>query len=498
MAAARPRLQLQQTHNLVMTPQLRLAIRILQMTSAEVNELVEQELLDNPLLTRVEDAPFPAERPAPDQTLSPPKTSAFPDSTTCAADTLIGDAALDTEPATIAEGAGFDDTWTTESAPRDWRTTASLSGDTMPDPPAALSLHDRLAEQLRLTVSFSPVQKLIGAALLADLDPAGRLCTVPVELARMLDVSHEDLEVVRHLMMTQFDPPGLFATSLRECLAAQLAARNHLDPAMEILLDHLDLIAHHKTTQLPALCGVDEADLADMLTELQHLDPKPGFEPDRLGMIVRIPDVIVRQQPDGVWRVDLNDEALPRLRIDTGLQQRAFRSLRANDKGFLKEKISHASWLLKALEQKERTLLKVAREIMRRQAAFLEHGAIGLVPLTMREIAEETGLHESTVSRATAGKYVATPRGLLEMKYFFTTALKGQRGKENHSAEAIRFRIRRLIDAEDRTAVLSDDDIVRNLRKEGVDIARRTVAKYREALHIESSVQRKRKKAASA
>ncbi|NHO32492.1 RNA polymerase factor sigma-54 [Acetobacter fallax] len=498
--AIAPGFQLRQTHNLVMTPQLRLAINIMQMSGIEVAALVEEELQRNPLLVAGQTEDLPPEATSPDQSIpeTPLPASALPDS-----GNLPGpdDAPLDTDYAAEARSGGFDDGYNTDGAPFDRRKGTAILWEGQEDNHAATGqppLHERLSAQLRMTPHLSHRQRLIGACLIARLDLAGRLDCAPGEIAAILAVSTEEVEIVRTLMMTTFEPIGLFACSLKECLAAQLTAQNRFDPAISTLLDHLDLIAGRHYSKLRALCDVDEDDFADMLAELRRLDPKPGFEPDLCAVSTVVPDVIFRRSADGLWRVELNTDAMPRLRLDNGLQACVAMLGQKDDRAFVQTQLSQASGLIRALDQRGRTLWQVSSEIMRHQHDFTERGVPGLRPLTLRDIAATTGLHESTVSRVTSGKYIATPRGVFELKYFFTTAVRNMHGSENHSAEAIRFKIRKMVDAETRGSILSDDDIMRRLRKEGIDIARRTVAKYRDTLHIASSVQRKREKAASA
>jgi len=324
------------------------------------------------------------------------------------------------------------------------------------------------------------------------LDPAGRLSADPADLARALGCSADQVESVRRRMMA-FDPPGLFARSLAECLAAQLREKNRLDPAMQALLDNLELLAKRDFRGLMEICGVDWADLQDMIAEIRALDPKPGAFWDGAPPPSIIPDVLMRALPGGDWVIELNPETLPRVMVNEVFYTRISRTASRDDKTFLQDKYATANWLVKSLAQRAQTIMKVSAEIVARQDGFFRHGITHLRPLILRDIAETVGLHESTVSRVTSNKYMATPRGTFELKYFFTNAIAGA-GGESHSAEAVRHRIRALVDAETAEGILSDDAIVAMLRREGVDIARRTVAKYREALHISSSVQRKREK----
>jgi RNA polymerase sigma-54 factor len=291
---------------------------------------------------------------------------------------------------------------------------------------------------------------------------------------------------------------GLFAVDLRECLAAQLAERNRLDPAMATLLDNLELLARRETRRLMALCGVDAEDLTQMISEIRALDPKPAAGFDTMPAQSVVPDLLMRAMPDGTWFIELNPETLPRVLVNERFYARVVPRAAKEDKAFLSEQLASANWLVKSLQQRSQTILKVAVEIIRQQDAFFRHGVAYLRPLILRDIATLVEMHESTVSRVTANKYMATPRGTFELKYFFTTAISATMGGDAHSAEAVRHRIRAMVINEPPDAVLSDDAIVAALREEGVDIARRTVAKYREALRIPNSAQRKREKAVPA
>jgi RNA polymerase sigma-54 factor len=297
--------------------------------------------------------------------------------------------------------------------------------------------------------------------------------------------------------MMRFDPVGLFARDLKECLAVQLAEKNRLDPAMAALLDNLELLTRREMRQLCTICGVDMEDLTDMLAELRRLDPKPAAGYDSATPATVVPDVLMRAAPDGGWILELNPETMPRVLVNQSFHARVAPRASRADKTFLAEQLQAANWLVKSLQQRAQTILKVAAEIVRQQEDFFRHGISHLRPIILRDVAEMVELHESTISRVTANKYIATPRGIFELKFFFTTAINSTSG-ESHSSAAVRHRIRALVDAETADGILSDDAIVSALRKEGVDIARRTVAKYRDALRIPSSVQRKREKAAMA
>jgi RNA polymerase sigma-54 factor len=361
--------------------------------------------------------------------------------------------------------------------------------------PAPPSRREHLLEQVRLGFA-DRTDRAIAAHLVALLEPSGRLPIAAEAIAGALGVDPARVERVRQAML-RFEPTGMFARDLRECLAAQLAERDRLDPAMAALLDHLDLLGRREHRRLMALCGVDAEDLADMIAELRRLDPKPGADFDAPPAAPVIPDILMRAAPDGAWLLELNPQTVPRLLVNRQLSARIASRAAREDRAFLSERLQTANWLVKSLHQRAQTILKVAGEIVRQQDGFFRHGVAHLRPLILRDIADAVEMHESTVSRVTSNKYIATPRGVFELKYFFTTAIAGTAGG-SHSAEAVRHRIRALVAAETAEDVLSDDTIVALLKREGVDIARRTVAKYREALRIPSSVQRKREKAVPA
>ncbi len=487
-----PRLDLRHTQSLVMTPQLRQAIKLLQLSNIEVNAFVEEELERNPLLERDERPEGEVERPALDQRpLDPDGADAAV--LAVSGDLPAGDAApLDAvhaeeyDPGGVADGAApIGERGGSHDFADDARGIEAQAD-------APRSLREHLAEQLRLGFT-DPVDRLIAAHLIALLDPSGRLAADPADLARAMGTTLERVEAVR-ARMQRFDPVGMFCRDLRECLAVQLAERNRLDPAMATLLDNLDLLARRELRRLMTLCGVDAEDMAEMIAEIRALDPKPGTSFDATPPPPVIPDVLLRAAPDGGWLLELNPETIPRLLVNQSFYARIAPRSGREEKLFLAEKLQTANWLVKSLQQRAQTILKVAAEIVRQQEGFFRHGVAQLRPLILRDIATLVELHESTVSRVTANKYIATPRGIFELKYFFTTAIAATGGGESHSAAAVRERIRALVAAEAGDAVLSDDAIVAMLRQEGVDIARRTVAKYRDALRIPGSVQRKREK----
>ena len=499
-----PRLELRQTQNLVMTPQLRQAIKLLQFSNIEVAAFIEEELERNPLLERDESVDIPPERAALDQRTDQRSDDREPGDTDRLMDgaTLpTGDQApLDSDHAEQFDAGSYEPS--ESGGGLDRPSGAGGTGGAEPLDGVALlvanapTLREHLAEQLRLGI-HDPVERLIGAHLIALLDGAGRVLVDDAALANALGAPVATVASVRARMM-RFDPVGLFATDLRSCLAAQLAERNRLDPAMATLLDNLEALGRRDLKRLQAVCEVDAEDLADMIDEIRALDPKPAAGYDAAAPLPIVPDVLMRPAPNGDWILELNPETMPRLLVAESLHAKVLLKAPKSDRPFLSEKLASANWLVKSLHQRAQTILKVSSEVMRQQDGFLRRGVGHLRPLILRDIAEAVEMHESTVSRVTANKYIATPRGLFELKYFFTTAIAATAGGESHSAEAVRHRIRHMVAAETVHSILSDDAIVAALRQEGVDIARRTVAKYRDALRIPSSVQRKREKSVSA
>jgi RNA polymerase sigma-54 factor len=495
-----PRLEFRQSQSLVMTPQLRQAIKLLQFNNLEAAAFVEEELERNPLLERDERVEGNPERPSAVQPETAPALGA--DSADMAgAGTLPDDGAGPLDLAGDADTGGYEAFGEADgvrlstgagSGPggggdEDWDFTERLAG--------SICLRDHLAEQMRLNL-HTREHRLIGAYLIALLEPSGRLSAAPEGIAQALGAALAEVEAVRRAMM-QFDPVGLFARSLAECLGAQLLALNRLDPAMATLLDNLELLGRRDFKRLMLLCGVDWEDMQEMIREIRALDPKPGAGWDIAALPSITPDVLMRVLPGGDFVLELNPDTLPRVLVNESLYARVGAQVAREDRLYLSDRLATANWLVKSLQQRAQTILKVSAEIVQRQDGFFRHGVSHLRPLILRDIAEAVSLHESTVSRVTANKYIATPRGNFELKYFFTNAIAGSDG-ESHSAEAVRQRIRALVGAEQGDDVLSDDAIVLALRKEGVDIARRTVAKYRDALRIPSSVQRKREKAVPA
>jgi RNA polymerase sigma-54 factor len=337
---------------------------------------------------------------------------------------------------------------------------------------------------------------MIGQYLINMVDEAGYLTGDLDTVAAKLGAPRAEVEAVLAILQT-LDPPGVCARNLTECLAIQLRDRDRFDPAMQTLVEHLDLLAKRDLAALRRLCGVSDEDLAEMIAEIRHLNPKPGLAFGSTTVQPIVPDVYVRSASDGTWQVELNSDTLPKVLINQRYYAQVSKTThRDSDKSYLADCLQTATWLVRALDQRAKTILKVSSEIVRQQDAFFANGVQHLRPLNLKTVADAIGMHESTVSRVTANKYMATNRGIFELKYFFTSAIAAADGGEAHSAEAVRHRIRQMIDGENATDILSDDTIVEKLREVGIDIARRTVAKYRDAMRIPSSVQRRREKQA--
>ena len=488
--APSPKLELRHSQSLVMTPQLMQAIKLLQLSNLDLAAYVDAELERNPLLEREESDEAP-EAPPPLEAGSLADDGEW-DETRPDTDGGAVARTLEPEPAggsASSPEAADGDAWATSTPVR------AVSDDYNPQAFVAAqpSLGEHLTRQLGLAVT-DPARRIIGQALINDIDDAGYLKIAMPDIAERLGAPLALVEETLAVIQT-FDPSGVGARDLAECLAVQLRDRDRYDPAMAALVAHLHLVAAHDHAALRRVCGVDDEDITEMLAELRALNPKPGHAFGVVQVQPMIPDVIVRPASDGTWQIELNAATLPKVLVNQSYYAAvAGRKKSDRDRIFLSDCLQSANWLVKSLDQRARTILKVATEIVRQQDAFLAEGVQHLRPLNLKMIADAIGMHESTVSRVTSNKYMATPRGIFELKYFFTAAIAAAGAGEAHSAEAVRFRIRKLIAEEPAEAILSDDTIVRLLRESGVDIARRTVAKYREAMRIPSSVQRRREK----
>jgi RNA polymerase sigma-54 factor len=494
-------INLKQGQTLVMNQQMQQAIKLLQLSNLELHEYLDEALETNPLLEKVDNK--------------------------------------DAHDSISDGGAADNDSMDDNFAQDDWKSESGSSSDSAAEPPAQddapsaatetqdfdagaeamgsgsggshqfddaeysfenrlsrePSLREHLMDQLHILTEDAR-DRLIGALLIDQLDEAGYLRADPEDLAERLDCSEE--RIIKLLIkMKHFDPPGVFARDLADCLAMQLDEAGQLDAPMLRLLDNLDLLAAREWDKLVKACDVNRKYLDDMIDEIKHMQPKPASEFDHFVVQTVVPEVLMKARPKSVgggWRVELNNATLPRVLVNQEYYTEvASKASRKEDKEFLSTQMQSANWLVRALDQRAQTILKVASEIIEQQSAFFLYGIEFLQPMNLKDIAEEIKMHESTVSRVTTNKYIGTPRGIFELKYFFSTALIGADGMV-HSAESVKSKIKTMIDDEDANAVLSDDKIVDKLREDRIDIARRTVAKYREAMHIPSSVQRRKMK----
>ncbi len=487
------RLEIRQGQGLVITPQLQQAIKLLQLSNLELDAFVDAELERNPLLQRDEGEPE-AETPA--EAAADPSADRMDDAGARAdldshhddaspGEHVTGDTA---QPLSGAEAGGSVD-WSKAG------TGGSFDGGDA-DLESLLTRDKTLSEHLREQLAAAGLSgaEAAAASVLTDaIDEGGYLRADLPETARRLGCDIALLERVLTVIQG-FEPVGVGARDVRECLMLQLIDRNRYDPAMAALLDNLPLLAKRDMAALRRVCEVDDEDLREMVAELRALTPRPGAVFGGEPAQTVAPDVFVREGLGGLWLVELNTDTLPRLLVDHRYHARVSGAARSDqEKTFVADCAAQASWLVKSLDQRARTILKVSSEIVRQQDPFLAFGVEHLRPLNLKTVADAIGMHESTVSRVTSNKYISTPRGVFEMKFFFTSAIQSSEGGEAHSAESVRHKIKALIDTEaSERDVLSDDRIVEILNAAGVDIARRTVAKYREALRIPSSVDRRR------
>jgi RNA polymerase sigma-54 factor len=487
--ALHARLELRQGQGLVITPQLQQAIKLLQLSNIELEEFVETEIEKNPLLQR-DDRDGAAEPEAPEQVQADGEI-ASDQATNSHAEAELDAPAEDSAPGERATGDDGRDSF----GATDW----SRAGGNFEDAEGLegtlahqKSLADHLEDQLAVA-GLADAERSIASVLINEIDEGGYLRADIAEIAERLGCGIDRVEAALAILQG-FEPTGVAARDVRECLALQLTERNRLDPAMQCLLDNLELLARRDLAGLRKLCGVDDEDMREMIAELRALTPRPGAAFGGEPSAPVVPDVYVRESLGGLWHVELNADTLPRLLVDQRYHARISGGARTDqEKTFVSECLASANWLVRSLDQRAKTILKVASEIVRQQDGFLAFGVEHLRPLNLKTVADAIGMHESTVSRVTSNKYIATPRGVFEMKFFFTASIASTLGGEAHSAESVRHRIKALVEAEaDEKSVLSDDRIVEILNEAGVDIARRTVAKYREAMRIPSSVERRR------
>lgn len=487
-----PRLDLRQSQSLVLTPQLQQAIRLLQLTNIELEAEIMMEIEKNPLLELASEG-------GEERSAEPIEAAPIESDVSLESGMMDGGEALDGDfnaetfhhDSAGDGGPGGDGALGVSGM-------ATGSGDDGIDFDSFAQADVSLAEHL----SAQAYAALDGAELLVALDLIGLIDEAGYIAVHLLDTAHRlgvpKIMVEQALAVIQtFDPTGVGARTLGECLAAQAKEADRLDPAMQIFLNNLDLLAEGKHAQLKRICDVDDEDLSDMIRELRNYDPKPGLRFGGVATQSVTPDLFIRKSKAG-WTVELNNATLPRVLINRQYHAELSRKGEKAMKSWLGDCMASANWLVKALDQRQRTIIRVASEILRIQQGFFDSGISHLRPLTARSIAETLDLHESTISRATSGKYLSCDRGTFELKFFFTSGVASSDGGENASAEAVKARIKALIAVEQADAILSDDTLVDLLKAEGFEIARRTVAKYREAAGLGSSVQRRRQKAMAA
>ena len=482
-----PRLELRQSQQLVMTPQLQLAIKLLALTNVELETYIGDELERNPLLSTDDGG----EARLDGEGAAEPLPIAL-DPVSAGLDQLLGTPTAGTEAPLDIDYTGEAFHHDSGSDISDWGAAASNGEGEDNDferfADAEASLGDVLGAQA--SAAFSDDALIIARHLIDLIDDAGYLTETLDIVADRLGVPLAQVEAVL-AVIHGFEPTGVGARSLGECLALQAREVDRLDPAMAALLEHLDLVARGDLQALVRVCHVDREDVADMIRELRRYDPKPGLRHGGERAPPVVADVFVLRGDDGEWRIELNQATLPRLIIDRDYQAVLERGGDKTTTNFVGDCLNSANWLMKALDQRARTIVRVASEMVKHQRGFFEHGVSELRPLTLRTIAEAVDMHESTISRVTSNKYLQCERGLFELRYFFTSGIHSNDGGEALSALSVKDRIGRLIAAEGRET-LSDDQLVTLLKGEGFDIARRTVAKYREALGLPSSFNRRR------
>jgi len=504
--ALTPRLEIRQSQSLTLTPQLMLSIKLLQLSHLELNAFVQQELERNPLLEREEaglDAPVPEQNNDENGAEGAEAREQNPQSEAMDADPQLASAiaiadSMDTDVSNVfPEQVGQDSILQSTHLRSENPMSRSGSGEA-PDidqyVSTQITLSGHLAEQAGFLVT-EPGERLIARNLIDNLDERGYLASDCQSIADQLGCASSLVEEVL-LRIQGCEPVGVFARNLSECLMLQLREKNRLDPLMERLLENLDLMAAHDFEALKRVVGASADDLSDMIEEIRQLDPRPGRAFGAAPVQAIIPDVLLREGPDGGWALELNADVLPRVLVNRAYYSFVSKHARGKkEKAFLVDCLQSANWLTKSLDQRAQTILKTASEIVAQQDGFFVHGVSHLKPMTLKMVADAIQMHESTISRVTSNKYMATPRGLFEMKYFFTTALSSTSGQEDHSAESVRHLIKLMIDQESPKAILSDDGIANILRqRHTINVARRTVAKYREGMHIPSSVIRRRQK----
>ncbi len=484
------RLELRQSQTLVMTAQMKQSLEMLQMPSIELGQKLAQELEKNPFLSRDEqgqETSLDQEESSQEKYSDSEEIKDIVDAPkTFETEQEVNNNEWETSNSEIyTEEAGF-------YVPNHHGGSGEEGYSFENIAEKEKSLKEYILAQINTDIT-EPAQRLIALHLLEQLDDAGYISAEYVTLKDTLGCEISLIDNVLNILQ-KFDPPGIFARNLKECLSIQLREKNHLDPAMQVLLDNLDLLAKHQNDELLKLCQVSKEDLLEMIQEIKKLDPKPGSNFQNENIIINQPDIFVKRNAKGGWSIELNNEVLPRVLVNKKYYSEVLEKTKdQNEKKFLSEQINQANWWVKTLNQRAETILKVATEIVNKQSDFFNKGILYLRPLILKDIAEELKLHESTISRVVNNKYMTSPRGTFELKYFFTSAIKSSYQEQSFSSESIKHLIKQAIDSEEKSKPYSDDKIVEILKNKGVDIARRTVAKYREELKISSSTERKNK-----
>ncbi len=472
-------LQLRQGQQLAMTPQLQQAIRLLQLSSLELQQEL-QLALDSNLMLELEE-------PEDVRSVSQQDYSSIELGLEGSQSAIPDELPIDTDWSSIYENAPA-------SISSDYRDRADQSFDTFTDV-IGESLHEHLNAQLAM-LTLKPAVRLVLMVMIDSIDDGGYLRLSLNEIHEQLaddGVTTTEIETALE-QLHEFDPPGVGARDLRECLTLQLAqlpaTTPYLSDALRLVEDHFDALSQSNRDKLRQVLHSDEQQLAAILHLIRSLNPRPGNNISRKDTEYIEPDVVVTRHKNR-WLVRLNDMHLPRLRINNAYVSMIQRGNQSQDNQTLRDHLQEARWLLKSLESRHETLLRVAEEIVKRQRQFLEQGPEAMRPMVMRELADELDMHESTISRTTSRKYMLTPRGLFELKYFFSSHVSTDLGGEC-SATAIRAMIKKMIHEEQPDNPLSDNMITVQLKAQGIAIARRTVAKYREAMTIPPSSDRKR------
>lgn len=487
--SATQRLDIRQSQSLVMTPQLQQAIKLLQMTNLELSSFVQNEMNSNPLL---EESGFTSETA---ENLNAQNLKDHQEKLMQITKDM-SQASLDNH---------FSDLGSDQAKSHENNDPNKLSGHKdfsggstdifAADRNNAFKTEETLREHLSCQLHMStndPVMGLIGSYIIGLVQDTGYLTETAEEIAGTLMVPEEYVEKTLKLCKN-FEPTGICAYNLQECLSAQLEEKGQLDEKMSLLLTKLDLLAKKEFKILSKQIDASVEELAEMITKIKRCNPKPGMAFGTSATQILIPDVIIEQKHDGGWTIELNNETLPKIAVNNQYKLDVKKD-GEEDVQYVRDQHARASWLLKSLEQRADTILRVSKEILRQQDGFFAYGFSELRPMNLKLVAEELELHESTISRVTAGKYMRCPKGIFELKFFFMSGITGADGEASVSSQSVKHEIKKLIDAEDPKKILSDEDLVSILKKQDINVARRTVAKYRESLGLASSVQRRRDK----